>query len=102
MGEPTEIKTFAASKRCGIQQCPWMTNGDWFTSWSPRNDNNNAEGTWHHWANLAAFILSHPATQAVAPELYRPDLPVDRQMYVGGKMLSEAQVRELFPEQPTP
>lgn len=79
--------TFRAAKRCGLRHAPWM--GDWFCSWSPRNGNSNAEGPWHHWANLAAMILSDPRTQAVAPDLYRPDLRPDREMYSGGNTLPE-------------
>jgi hypothetical protein len=67
-----EIGAIRGAKRLGVSWCPWM--GDWFTSWSPRNGNNNAEGTWFQWAHLAARILAHPFTQKVAPELYRPDL----------------------------
>jgi hypothetical protein len=89
-----ELPVFSAAKRCGLQHAPWM--GDWFTSWSPRNDNNNAEGSWHHWANLAAYILSHPATQIVAPELYRADLKPDETMYSGGNQLTDEQITSLF------
>lgn len=89
-----EVTVFQAAKRCGIRWCPWM--GDWFNSWSPRNGNENAEGAWHHWANLAAFILSHPATKEVAPELYRPDLKPNHGMYVDGNKLSDEQVKEFF------
>lgn len=91
-----EIPTYAAGKRCGIWRCPWM--GDWFTSWSPRNGNNNAEGSWHHWANLAAYILSHPATKEVAPNLYRPDLKPDDNLYAGGNILTNEQIAQLFKE----
>ena len=30
---------------------------DWYISYSPRNDNQNAEGTWEEWVNLAKAIL---------------------------------------------
>lgn len=56
------------SKRCGIQWDPWM--GDWFTSWSPRNSNSNAEGQWDHWVDLALRILSDPLTKIVRPESF--------------------------------
>jgi hypothetical protein len=91
-----EKEIFAAAKRCGIRRCPWMTDGDWFTSWSPRNSNSNAEGTWAHWVNLAAFILSHPATKEVNPEMFRPDLKADPSMYNGGKGLTVEQVQTIF------
>lgn len=89
-----EQQIFAAAKRLGIRRCPWM--GDWFVSWSPRNDNCNAEGTWLHWANLAAYILSHPATKEVAPHLYRSDLTADDQLYSGGNELTDEQIAQYF------
>jgi hypothetical protein len=61
-----EVPVIQAAKRCGMQWTPWM--GDWFTSWSPRNDNNNAEGTWDHWVDLAIGILQDPLTGLVRPE----------------------------------
>ncbi len=56
-----ERPVIQAAKRCGVQWCPWM--GDWFTSWSPRNDNRNAEGTWEDWVTLAKAILAHELTR---------------------------------------
>ncbi len=47
-----EIVVVESGKRCGMQWTPWM--GDWFTSYSPRNGNNNAEGSWDHWIDLHA------------------------------------------------
>ena len=93
-----EKPVFSAAKRCGLEHIPCMN--DWFVSWSPRNDNCNAEGHWAHWANLAAHILSHPATQAVAPHLYRPDLQSDPEMYSECPVLTEEQVRQFFAPQP--
>lgn len=90
----TEIPEIEAAKRLGIQRCPWM--GDWFVAWSPRNENQNGEGTWHHWANLAAGILSHPATAIAAPELYRPDLKMDAELYNGGVVLDDDAIAKLF------
>jgi hypothetical protein len=81
-----------AGKRCGMQRCDWMS--DWFVSWSPRNNNSNAEGPWHHWANLAAMILSDPRTEAVAPDLYRPDLKPNWSMYAEANELP----KELIPD----
>lgn len=58
-----------AAKRCGMQWTPWM--GDWFTSFSPRNGNNNAEGSWEHWVTLAQQILNDPLTALVRPDVYQ-------------------------------
>lgn len=44
-----------AERRCGIQRSLWL--GGWFVPWSPRNDNENAEGPWSHWVALAHAIL---------------------------------------------
>lgn len=60
-----EIAVHGGGKRCGMQWTPWMV--DWFTSWSPRNDNNNAEGPWDHWVDLALLILRDPLTAIVRP-----------------------------------
>lgn len=57
-----------AGKRCGMAWTPWM--GDWFTSFSPRNWNTNAEGPWDHWVDLALHILADPLTKIVRPEVY--------------------------------
>ena len=89
-----------AAKRCGIRRPGWM--GDWFTSWSPRNDNMNAEGTWAHWCNLAAFILSHPATEKAAPHLFQPELKFDPKMYASGPVLTEDEIEQFFPKETTP
>lgn len=97
MDDYDEVEVFNAAKRLGIQRCPWMN--DWFVSWSPRNSNSNAEGSWHHWANLAAMILSHPATKVVAPDLYRPDLKPDKELYTGGSTLSPEQIKAMFPQE---
>jgi hypothetical protein len=62
----SEVYAVQAAKRCGVQWAPWM--GDWFTSWSPRNGNSNAEGTWDHWVDLAVRILQDPLTGIVRPD----------------------------------
>lgn len=59
----------SSGKRCGVQWTPWM--GDWFTSWSPRNSNSNAEGPWDHWVDLALHILHDPLTAKVHPEAHQ-------------------------------
>jgi hypothetical protein len=64
-----EIPAIKSGKRCGVQWTPWME--DWFTSWSPRNDNNNAEGPWDHWVDLAIRILQDPLTAIVRPEAHK-------------------------------
>lgn len=91
----TEVDVFEAAKRCGIRRASWI--GDWFTSWSPRNDNCNAEGNWAHWVNLAKFILSHPATEVVDKEAYNPTLAVDRSMHTDCVTLSDEQLAKWFP-----
>lgn len=53
-----------AEKRCGIQRSAWMTS--WFVPWSPRNDNENAEGPWSHWVALAHEILKADAKAIAA------------------------------------
>lgn len=66
-----------AAKRLGLAWTPWM--GDWFVSYSPRNGNSNAEGTWEHWVTLAQLILNDPMTQLVRPEVYQAvPVPPDR------------------------
>lgn len=68
MGEFDEILAHQAGKRLGVQWCTWM--GDWFTSWSPRNSNSNAEGPWGHWVDLALRILQDPMTATVRPDAH--------------------------------
>lgn len=65
MADFEEIPVHQAAKRLGLQWAPWM--GDWFTSWSPRNSNSNAEGSWDHWVDLAILILQDPMTELVRP-----------------------------------
>ena len=50
---PDAVKS---ERRCGIQRSDWMTS--WFVSWSPRNDNQNAEGPWSHWVALAHAVIA--------------------------------------------
>ena len=66
--EEQYIKGVVTAKRCAVVWAPWM--GDWFVSYSPRNDNSNAEGTWDHWVSLALSILQHPMTEVVRPEAH--------------------------------
>lgn len=62
------IPIINAAKRCGAAWIPWM--GDWFTSWSPNNSNNNAAGTWDHWVDLALKVLKDPLTALVRPDAH--------------------------------
>jgi hypothetical protein len=64
-----EVDLIQAGKRLGVRKPMWM--GDWFTSWSPRNDNCNAEGPWDQWVDLAIKILQDPLTRIVRPEAFR-------------------------------
>lgn len=68
LGYEYEIAVHEGGKRCGVQWAPWM--GDWFASYSPRNGNSNAEGTWDHWVDLALKILHDPLTAIVRPEAH--------------------------------
>ena len=58
----------SGGKRLGMERSGWLN--DWFSSYSPRNSNNNAEGPWDHWVDLAVQILRHPATAIVRPEAH--------------------------------
>jgi hypothetical protein len=53
--EPHLPEYIDAAKRCGIQKSDWIPG--WYVPWSPRNDNQNAEGPWSHWVALAHEIL---------------------------------------------
>ena len=44
------------AKRCGIQRSEWLPS--FFVGWSPRNDNEEAEGPWSDWVALAHAILA--------------------------------------------
>lgn len=73
------MRFIKGGKRLGIAHSDSLE--DWFTSFSPRNDNCNAEGQWGQWAHMAAQILAHPLTRIAAPELYRPELPWRHDLY---------------------
>lgn len=45
----------AGARRLAMCKSEWLT--DWYISHSPRNDNQNAEGTWDEWVALARAIL---------------------------------------------
>lgn len=62
--EPHLPESIEAAKRCGIQRSDWLTG--WFVPWSPRNDNQNAEGPWADWVALAHAILAADAKALAA------------------------------------
>jgi hypothetical protein len=96
MAAYTEVPAIKAGKRCGVQWTPWMD--DWFTSWSPRNSNNHAEGPWDHWIDLAIGILRDPMTEIVRPEAHA----IAQQLQAHGlytetqRELTEVELRERF------
>lgn len=91
-----EIDVVQSGKRCGVQHDPWM--GDWFTSWSPRNANSNAEGPWAHWVDLAVRILRDPMTAIVRPEAHELAQQIEpRDFYADSdRPLTEAEVITRF------
>jgi hypothetical protein len=91
-----EVPAVSGGKRCGVQWAPWM--GDWFTSWSPRNSNSNAEGQWDHWVDLALNILRDPLTAKVRPEAHAAVQSVEPVgFYTGANVeLSDEDLAERF------
>lgn len=59
------VVVYETGKRCGLAWAP--DNGNWFTSYCPRNDNTHAAGEWDHWVILALEILQDPMTAKVYP-----------------------------------
>ncbi|MDH7640549.1 hypothetical protein [Sphingomonas oryzagri] len=57
-------ESISAAKRCGMQRSHWLDG--WFVPWSPRNDNENAEGPWSDWVALALRILETDAKARAA------------------------------------
>jgi hypothetical protein len=53
--EPHLPEYLEGAKRCGIQRSVWLPS--FYVGWSPRNDNENAEGPWSDWVALARAIL---------------------------------------------
>ena len=45
----------AGARRLAVCKSEYLS--DWWISHSPRNDNENAEGTWEEWVFLASEIL---------------------------------------------
>lgn len=91
-----EIEVDSSGKRCGVQHDPWM--GDWFTSWSPRNDNSNAEGPWEHWVDLARRILQDPMTAIVRPDAHAIGQQIAAREFYGDcdRRLTEAELLARF------
>lgn len=91
-----EIPALRSGKRCGVQHAPWM--GDWFTSWSPRNSNSNAEGPWAHFVDLAVKILQDPMTAIVRPDAHAAVKGLEpREFYdEADRELSEAELLTRF------
>ena len=67
MTDLSEVR-ISAGKRLGIESSEWLPG--WFTSWSPRNGNMNAEGQWCQWVVLARMILAHELTKEQMPEFH--------------------------------
>lgn len=42
-------------RRCAMRKSEWLDG--WWVSYSPRNSNSNAEGSWDDWVLLARNIL---------------------------------------------
>jgi len=102
MSDYEEVPVIDAARRCGVRWAPWM--GDWFVSWSPRNDNSNAEGRWDHWVELAVAILQDPMTQIVRPEAFAAAAGLARFNFdsESNRALTEAEVASRFgPETPS-
>ncbi|SOE25644.1 hypothetical protein [Streptomyces sp. OK228] len=97
-GEYEEVPAIQGGKRCGVQWAPWMD--DWFTSWSPRNSNNNAEGPWDHWVDLAIKILADPMTAIVRPEAHAVAVTLDQHDFYDETQrdLTEAELGARFPD----
>jgi hypothetical protein len=68
-----EITVIEAGRRLGVRRS--VSLSDWYTSWSPRNDNSNAEGPWSEWVELAREILAHPLTATLGPVSGRQPQP---------------------------
>lgn len=57
MSEPRKPVTyFSAGRRLAMHQSEWLPS--FYVSYSPRNDNSNAEGPWEEWVDLARQIIA--------------------------------------------
>lgn len=63
VGKPGELVA-TGGRRLGVMASEWLN--DWYVSHSPRNANNNAEGTWQEWVDLAKRILELEAQRATS------------------------------------
>lgn len=61
----------SGGKRCNVEKSEWLPS--WWVGYG-KDEGCQIEGDWTHWVILAAKILRDPATEVVAPNLYRPDL----------------------------
>lgn len=58
MNEETQEKGRVVAyggSRLALKESDWLD--DWYVPWSPRNHNNNGEGPWSHWVELAREII---------------------------------------------
>lgn len=94
------VRGVQSAKRVDVVRIPWM--GDWFASHSPRNGNNNAEGPWDHWVQLALSILQHPATAVVRPEVHAAVQGIENTRFYDsvGRALTNAELVQLFGADP--
>lgn len=66
----------SGAKRANIVHSDWLD--DWWVGHG-KDESCQFEGSWADMANFASKILSHPNTEKVAPDLYRPALkPTNR------------------------
>lgn len=78
--EPVRMR---GGKRANIGHNEHSPDWDWWVGWG-KTEGCQFEGPWVHLAILAAKILRHPNTRAVAPNLYREDIvltPEQEDMY---------------------
>lgn len=62
-----------SGKRAHIVPADESGDWDWWVGFG-KDESCQYEGPWLHHAIMAAKILSHPNTKAVAPNLYREDI----------------------------
>jgi hypothetical protein len=55
----------ASGRRLAVKKSEHMD--DWYVSYSPRNDNSNAEGDWAEWVDLAERILAEDKVRQMMP-----------------------------------
>lgn len=73
IGQSDETYNEMAEYDSTISTFPVAT--DWWIGWG-KDTGCQFEGPWKAMAILAAKILRHPNTKAVAPNLYTPDIPI--------------------------